>query len=350
MNRIEPERELRVAIWMSAQEFGGAERYLVQLYSELRKKGIRPTVLGAAPDWPPTLGGVLPVGAGLKLTKRRPIVPQLISAVRGALAVRRYLQSHRFDAVHVQFMREKLLLSLAVPRKLPVMWTEHGPLPENLPRLARLLFSWQARRARVIAVSTGVRESLARAGVFARVIPNPLPADGSEASDSAQRTVLYGGRLHSLKRVELLVEAMRLLPEWRAVIAGDGPARATLEASATENVKFVGHQRDLRPLLNETEFVVLTSGRAAREGSPMMLLEARSAGVCVLAAEDSHASAEAQELGAVLFEPSARILADTLQAHSGKGRRLLPEQVRVARSSEVWASEYEHELMRLRGR
>lgn len=48
------------------------------------------------------------------------------------------------------------------------------------------------------------------------------------------------GRLMGYKNVGLMLEAFRLLPDWRLTVVGDGPLRARLQAQAPGNVHFTG--------------------------------------------------------------------------------------------------------------
>jgi phosphatidyl-myo-inositol dimannoside synthase len=105
------------------------------------------------------------------------------------------------------------------------------------------------------------------------------------------RTVLFIGRLIEIKGVDLLLTAMKSMPDVRLVVAGDGDKRSDLEVLARElsvSVKFVGPagagQREA--LLTACDVVVvpsrvLTNGRT--EGTPVVCLEAMAAGRVVIA-------------------------------------------------------------------
>jgi glycosyltransferase involved in cell wall biosynthesis len=55
---------------------------------------------------------------------------------------------------------------------------------------------------------------------------------------------LFSGRLlEAYKRPSIVIDAFRRLP-FKLIVAGDGPARARLEAGAPSNVEFVGHLGD----------------------------------------------------------------------------------------------------------
>ena len=120
------------------------------------------------------------------------------------------------------------------------------------------------------------------------VIPNPAPPVEERRETMPGAHVVYLGRIHPKKNVELLVRAWTLAsrhlpPDARLTIAGWGarPHVASLEralADAPATVRFVGpvHGRPKRDLLRSARALVLPS---ASEGLPMVLLEAWAAGV-----------------------------------------------------------------------
>ncbi|MCC9205435.1 glycosyltransferase [Arthrobacter sp. zg-Y769] len=126
--------------------------------------------------------------------------------------------------------------------------------------------------------------------------------------------ILYAGRVHESKRLDILLAAAKKLPELRVKIAGDGPDLERLRSLAPANVDFVGHLDNLDELTSKSLAVVSTSGAAAREGSPMVVLEARNLGVPVLMAQDCHAAVEARQLGARLYKPTGNDLAAEIHA------------------------------------
>jgi glycosyltransferase involved in cell wall biosynthesis len=92
--------------------------------------------------------------------------------------------------------------------------------------------------------------------------------------------VLFAGRLAEQKRVDDLLKALDLLQhvqaDVRTIIAGDGPLRARLEATAHAyhldgRVRFLGHRDDVPRLLAAADILVLPS---AYEGLPNVVLEA----------------------------------------------------------------------------
>jgi glycosyltransferase involved in cell wall biosynthesis len=89
-------------------------------------------------------------------------------------------------------------------------------------------------------------------GLEAEVLRLPLLDVGLYRSEAPERFVLSVGRLDRLKRTELFVRAAARLPAGaRAVVVGDGPDRAVLEALAAApdlagRVEFLGRVDDAR--------------------------------------------------------------------------------------------------------
>ena len=86
-------------------------------------------------------------------------------------------------------------------------------------------------------------------------------------------------RLVPYKRVDVLVEAFRALPDRRLIVVGDGPERSRLEALAAPNVVFTGQQDDAetaRQVAAARAFVF-----AAEEDFGIAPVEAQAAGIPV---------------------------------------------------------------------
>jgi glycosyltransferase involved in cell wall biosynthesis len=76
----------------------------------------------------------------------------------------------------------------------------------------------------------------------ASVIHPPVDVDVEPLSTVVRdpRLCITVGRLLGYKNVALIVEAFRLLPDWKLTVAGEGPQRKALQAVAPPNVEFVG--------------------------------------------------------------------------------------------------------------
>ncbi len=100
---------------------------------------------------------------------------------------------------------------------------------------------------RVFATSRNVAERLQRFnGVVAQVLPHPPQTLRYRTAD-AEGFVLSVNRLDRAKRIDLLIEAAKVEPSLRVVIAGDGPDRERLERLAhglNGQVEFAGRVGD----------------------------------------------------------------------------------------------------------
>lgn len=155
---------------------------------------------------------------------------------------------------------------------------------------------------RVICVSQTVADFFVReVGLPERqivVIPNGLDLRAFEGLPTRQEArALLGlpadrplvgtvARLTPVKRLDVLLRALASLPQADAVLVGDGPERARLEALSQElglasRVRFAGRQDDVRPWLAALDVFALSSDW---EGLPNAALEAMACGLPVVAA------------------------------------------------------------------
>jgi glycosyltransferase involved in cell wall biosynthesis len=108
------------------------------------------------------------------------------------------------------------------------------------------------------------------------------PIDTNQFSFSAEKENFYlaAARLLSYKRVDVIIEAFNRLG-WNLMILGDGPERKRLEATAGQNITFLGHLNDLlrRLLLAKAQSVVV----AALEDYGLVPIEANASGTPVIA-------------------------------------------------------------------
>lgn len=195
--------------------------------------------------------------------------------------------------------------------RLPLVTTQHGFTPRSTKQRFYTWLSLQMCRTPTVATVVCVAESIARihreAGVPAsklQVIPNGLPEpvtvgagssrDGSAAVQSqgprqAPWLAGYVGRLSSEKGPDLFLDT--LIPlcqrhlQLHAVMLGDGPERATLQAridaaGLAERITLPGFQRDMQAWMTRLDALVISS---RTEGTPMILLEAMQDGVPVVA-------------------------------------------------------------------
>jgi glycosyltransferase involved in cell wall biosynthesis len=109
-----------------------------------------------------------------------------------------------------------------------------------------------------VASATDLRRIVGRA---IDVVYPPVRTKFFTPADQPHGDYLAVARLYLHKRIDVLLEAFRRLPNERLVIAGDGPAAAQLMAVAPPNVTFVGLRQDdeLRELYRNSRAVVTAS-------------------------------------------------------------------------------------------
>lgn len=190
----------------------------------------------------------------------------------------------------------------AIPTSLPLLAIAHGGDIHTLRRLGLLaptLHALHLRRARLAFVSDQLRAiariaapSLGRWLDDALVQPMGIALDRFRALERAPSdppSIVIASRLVPLKGIDVAIAAMaHIRAPARLVIAGDGPERRSLVATAAPSITFLG-QVDLARrdrLLREASVVVVpsrivNSGRT--EGTPLIALEALAAGVPVVA-------------------------------------------------------------------
>jgi glycosyltransferase involved in cell wall biosynthesis len=156
--------------------------------------------------------------------------------------------------------------------------------------LARWMLSriraWDVRSSagvdEFIAISEFVRRRIAKAYRRDATVIYP-PVDVERFTPGGERSDYYVtvSRLVPYKRVDLIVEAFRQLPDRRLVVVGDGPEMARVRARAGANVRLLGHLPHgemLRWLRGARAFLF-----AAIEDFGIAPIEAQAAGVPVIA-------------------------------------------------------------------
>jgi glycosyltransferase involved in cell wall biosynthesis len=115
----------------------------------------------------------------------------------------------------------------------------------------------------------------------ARVIYPPVDVAGIEPSSDKSDYYLTASRMVPYKRIELIVEAFRKMPNRKLVVVGDGPERKKVEAQAGPNVELLGYQptEKLRDLMRHARAFVF----AADEDFGIVPVEAQASGTPVIA-------------------------------------------------------------------
>ncbi len=224
--------------------------------------------------------------------------------------VDRLRREFSFDVIHGHFSYPDGVAAVRLARRygVPALITEHAPwLPwmEQYPRVRRQAVWASGKCAFHVGVSRYVRDTIAH---FTPESENlcvvPVGVDGSVfVSDPDIRArdpnlILYVGRIHPIKGIDILLLAIRRLidrrPEARLLLVGGSglfrdyrKQERRLRAMARQldlgrHVEFVGEKspREVAQLMRESSVVVLPS-RAESFGA--VLVEALSCGIPVVA-------------------------------------------------------------------
>lgn len=135
---------------------------------------------------------------------------------------------------------------------------------------------------RFIANSANVaRRVKAFYGRDADVLLPPVDTGLFTLYEGPREHYLSASRLVPYKRVDHVIEAFRSMPERSLLVAGDGPERARLQATAPANVTFLGHvqQARLNELLQRSRALIT----AADEDLGLTPLEAQACGTPTIA-------------------------------------------------------------------
>lgn len=301
---------------------GGVERHVQEVSQALVRLGHQVTVLALGAGSP---SAVEPGAADEPAAAESAGVQVLRMPARSAgpfllpsgLGRRLAALARDHDVLHVHNYHSPLpLIALGARTGLPVLVSPHfhggGHTPaarlahpayralfrSRLPRAAGLVFVSAAEQERFrhefgdlvpgVVVHNGVRPAACG--------PRPETTAGPDDPDG-DPLVLSVGRLERYKRVDLLLEALAVLPagrRWRAVLVGDGPDRERLQGvlgrlagrrpDLAERIRFAGRVEDatLDRLLGAARLTVTAS---EHEAFGMAALDAVAAGCPVVASD-----------------------------------------------------------------
>jgi glycosyltransferase involved in cell wall biosynthesis len=216
----------------------------------------------------------------------------------------------------------------------PVVVTARGTDINLIPRfrLPRAMIKWAAHRAAgIITVSRSLKDDLVRLGVPAKqvkVLRNGVdlqlfrPIDresGRRRLEFSRTTLLSVGHLIPRKAHDLVIRALRWLPEMDLIIIGDGPELKALIAlgrtvGVQDRIRFVGvlPQEELRNYYGAADALILAS---SREGWANVLLESMACGTPVVGSNVGGTAevVSAPEAGVLMAERTPEGVAQALQ-------------------------------------
>lgn len=301
---MKPTGTLGIVHVLDSLEYGGLERVVADLAIAQAKHGHAVTVFSLCDT------------DGFRPFLEQAGIPVVIGHKRGAAdpAMIRLLRSTLLEAgvdvVHTHNFVPSYYAAAATrfARRRPVLVNTCHNMGGRLGnRRLRWLYQWSLAHSRRIAmVGRKVRDQLLSRNLVpasrSSVVMNGIPVDQFPRSPAlrdevrrelgiAPQALVVGtvGRLVELKNQRLLLDAVAHLaashPDLVVVLAGDGPLRSGLEASAgqlgiADRVVFTGARKDVPRLLNAFDVFALPS---RTEGLSIALLEACAAGLPLLA-------------------------------------------------------------------
>ncbi|MFO1413403.1 MAG: glycosyltransferase [Burkholderiales bacterium] len=192
-----------------------------------------------------------------------------------------------------------------------------------------------ARVTHFIANSAFVQARIARCyGREAAVIHPPVDTEAFTPATPPpplpeRSYYLAASRWVPYKRLDLVVEAFRALPQLRLVVAGDGPDLPPVRSHAPSNVEFAGQvtRERMRELLRGARGFVF----AALEDFGILPVEAQACGTPVIAFGEGGARETVVEgvTGRFFLPQSAGAIADAVVRHEAALHKLSPAACRA---------------------
>ena len=246
---------------------------------------------------------------------RYPVIPKLGMSVAPWLLYRAMVpvvarllaEGHRFDAIDAHYVYPDGVAAAWLGRRfgVPVVITARGTDVNLIPRhtIPRRLIQGAIRdAAALIAVSAALKQALVdlgapddkvtvlRNGVETGLFRPPVDREAARAALGLRGPALISvGGLIERKGHHRTIEAMRQLPGFELIIAGEGPEHEGLSALIArfglgDRVRLLGPwpHRDLPALYGAADASVLAS---SREGWANVLLESMACGTPVVAAD-----------------------------------------------------------------
>jgi len=292
-------RPMRLLFVADSLNVGGAERHAASLASAMAQQGHMVTLAYS-------VGGALTPLAEQADVAVRPLLRHLVKRRLSpifAWKLARLVRQNQFDLVHAHMYASAIASAYALlGTSIPLVITEHSEANWRSQRARRYSQWFYGQAKHIIAVSREIRRRLIeqdnvpydQVSVIMNALP-PLPELRSSILLDLPSVVgdaplvAVAARLQPEKGVVYFLEAaaqvLQSLPHVHFLVMGDGPLRRELQAHAEllgvqEHVHFLGFRLDAQALIALSDVLVIPS---LTEGTPLVALEAMTAGVPVVA-------------------------------------------------------------------
>lgn len=273
---------------------GGTERVTTLIANALAKKNYQVSILSLA-DGRQSFFELVPS------IKTYSLYPEKISFKKNFLGavwrIRRFVTQNQIDTlVAVDSISCVFTVPALFGLKVKHICWEHFNFKVNLGVKYRDIGrKWAAKYCDCVVTLTKRDKELWEQGIKnikAKIIPiaNPSPFEVQENIPSLDyKTILCVGRLTYQKGFDLLITAWarvaQQVPDWKIVIVGSGEDEQMLKQMAKslgvdDSIIFAGQQKNMSTFYRQASFFCMSS---RFEGLPMVLLEAQSYGLPIVA-------------------------------------------------------------------
>lgn len=314
---------------------GGTERVTTLIANALAKNGYRVSILSLTDG----TQSFFQLESNISTYS---LYPKKISFKKNFLGaiwrIRKFVTQHEVDTLIVV---DSISCVFTVPAlfglKIKHICWEHFNFNVNLGvKLRNLGRKWAAKYCDYVVTLTNRDKELWENGfrnIKAKIIPiaNPSPYEIQENTPSLEyKTILCVGRLTHQKGFDLLIPAWAKIasqiPNWQIIIVGTGEDEALLKKMARDyavdnSIIFAGQQKDMDSFYRQASFFCMSS---RFEGLPMVLLEAQSYGLPIVAFDCDTGPAEiiCAETGILVSNSDVDKLAQAILKMAGLDEQL----------------------------
>lgn len=295
-----PPHHQTLLVVITTLDFGGAETQVLELSKRFRAIGWTVSVVVLAPP----MRFVQELESNSVCVHSLDMKPRRLSP-RNIAHFRRVIADHEPHVVHSHMFHANIFTRMVRPTiEMPVLISTAHSISEGGP-LRSLAYRLTDRFADVTTnVSQAAVDRYVDNGIAPRSrirhIPNGIDTNRFCPDQAARRRArgelglddhfvfLCVGRFIDEKGHESLVRSfVRTRTDTTLLLLGDGPERSHIEARVREfglddQIRFLGIRRDVPDLMNAADAYVTAS---EREGLPMVLLEASSTGLPIVATD-----------------------------------------------------------------
>lgn len=186
----------------------------------------------------------------------------------------------------------------------------------------------------ILASSTFIAERIRK---FYRresqVVYPPVDTETFTCQERKADYYLAASRLVTYKRLDLIMEAFRAMPEKKLVVIGDGPDREKIKNLTAPNIQWLGYQStdNLRKYMQEARALIF----AAKEDFGIIPLEAQACGTPVIAFREGGVRETIRDLdhpkptGVLFSEQTSHSIQEAVRLFESVSERIKPQTCRA---------------------